>query len=54
MSDIFISYSRVDKPFVQKLHGALTQNNKETWVDWEDIPEAADWRAEIQEVSAAP
>jgi len=49
MGDAFISYSRVDKAFVQKLHEALTQNQKQVWVDWEDIPQAADWRAEIQE-----
>ena len=49
MADIFISYSRIDKPFVQKLHGVLTQQKKEIWVDWEDIPEASNWRAEIQE-----
>ena len=49
MTDVFISYSRVDKPFVQKLYEALTRQKKEIWVDWEDIPEAADWRAEIQE-----
>ena len=48
MGDVFISYSRTDKPFVQKLHDALTQHQKSLWVDWEDIPESAEWRAEIQ------
>ena len=47
--DVFISYSRKDKSFVQKLHEALTQKQKDSWVDWEDIPLTADWWLEIQE-----
>ena len=46
--DVFISYSRKDKSFVQKLHEGLTQKQKDSWVDWEDIPLTADWWAEIQ------
>ncbi len=49
MSDVFVSYSRKDKVFVQKLHEALKAQGRETWVDWEDIPLTADWWAEIQE-----
>lgn len=49
MSDLFISYSRKDKVFAQKLYQSLTQSGKSVWVDWEDIPQAADWRAEIQQ-----
>lgn len=49
MGDAFISYSRQDKSFVQKLCKALTENQQSVWVDWEDIPQAADWRTEIQE-----
>jgi WD40 repeat protein len=48
MTDIFISYSRRDKAFVRNLHDALKTANRESWVDWEDIPPTADWRAEIQ------
>jgi TIR domain/Eukaryotic translation initiation factor eIF2A len=48
MADVFISYSRKDKDFVKALHAALTQQNRETWVDWEDIPLTADWWQEIQ------
>jgi WD40 repeat protein len=48
MCDIFISYSRKDKDFVKSLHTALIQNNRDTWVDWEDIPFTADWWQEIQ------
>lgn len=47
MSDVFISYSRKDKDFVRRLHEALAKVNRETWVDWEDIPTAADWWHEI-------
>jgi hypothetical protein len=49
MVDVFISYSRRDKIFVQRLHEALVVNGRDTWVDWEDIPLTADWWAEIQE-----
>ena len=47
MTDIFLSYSRKDKDFVRKLYDALVAKNREVWVDWEDIPFASDWRAEI-------
>lgn len=46
---VFISYSRRDKEFVQKLHSGLTDAGVETWVDWEGIPLATDWWAEIEE-----
>ncbi len=49
MTDVFISYSRKDKAFVQKLHNALQAEKRDTWVDWESIPLTADWWAEIQE-----
>lgn len=48
MADIFISYSRRDKAFVQRFHQALEDNGRSTWVDWEGIPLTADWRAEIR------
>ena len=38
MTDVFISYSRKDKAFVQILNQALGESKYETWVDWEDIP----------------
>ena len=47
MSEAFISYSRKDKAFVQRLHTALTQQDRKVWVDWNDIPLTADWRQEI-------
>ncbi len=49
MTDVFISYSRTDKPFVEKLHDALTKHRKSLWLDWKDIPDSAEWRAEIQD-----
>ena len=48
MTDVFISYSRNDKEFVQVLHQALTESKYEAWVDWEDIPLTADWLEEIK------
>ena len=48
MTDVFISYSRTDADFVRRLHTALAAHQRDTWVDWEDIPLTADWWAEIQ------
>jgi WD40 repeat protein len=47
MTDVFISYSRKDKEFVRRLHEGLSKLERDTWVDWEDIPLTADWRNEI-------
>jgi WD40 repeat protein len=47
LSDVFISYSRKDRNFVLKLHDALAKLNRDTWVDWQDIPLTADFRREI-------
>jgi len=47
MNQVFISYSRTDRDFVRQLHGALDKVNRDTWVDWEDIPLTAEWREEI-------
>ncbi|NET37713.1 MAG: TIR domain-containing protein [Cyanothece sp. SIO1E1] len=46
-NDVFISYSRQDKTFVESLHQALEKTNHNVWVDWEDIPPTAEWRQEI-------
>ncbi len=45
--DLFISYSRRDKDFVQRLHQVLITDQQAVWVDWEDILPVADWRQEI-------
>ena len=47
MPDVFISYSRKDKEFVQRLDKALKDTNRDIWVDWEDIPLTADFVDEI-------
>src|SRR5215510_5952010 len=47
MPDVFISYSRKDKTFVQQLDAKFKASQRDVWVDWEDIPLAADWRSEI-------
>ena len=48
MTDVFISYSRKDKAFVQQLHNTLITQEREVWVDWADIPLTSDWWAEIK------
>jgi WD40 repeat protein len=47
MSHIFISYSRKDLDFAQKIVDALAANNLNTWVDWKSIPYGEDWEQEI-------
>lgn len=47
MADVFISYSRRDADFVRRLHSRLTEDSRNCWVDWEDIPPTAQWLAEI-------
>ncbi len=49
MTEAFISYSRRDKAFVNRLYEALSQDNRDVWIDWESIPFTADWRKEIYE-----
>ncbi len=48
MTDIFISYSRKDKVFVQRLFTALEERGLDAWVDWDDIEYAEDWWQKIQ------
>src|SRR5689334_20263211 len=47
MPDVFISYSRKNKDFVGHIHKALAAQNRDIWIDWEDIPFTADWWGEI-------
>lgn len=49
MPDVFISYSRRDKEFVERLNQALEAHGKDAWVDWQDIPASAEWLREIQD-----
>ena len=46
--DVFVSYARTDQRFVGELAAALEAAGKDVWVDWEDIPKSADWRARIE------
>lgn len=46
--DTFVSYSRRNKAFVQKLVEALEDNGHSVWIDWENIPLTADWMKEIE------
>jgi hypothetical protein len=48
LSDVFISYSRKDKEFVEKLDAYFKSQNLEVWIDWEDIPAATNWWEEIK------
>jgi len=47
MSHIFISYSRRDLDFAQKIVDALAANKLDTWIDWKSIPKGEDWEQEI-------
>src|SRR3974377_217745 len=47
MTDVFISYARANKTFVQRLHDALQGHGRKAWVDWKDIPPSAGWIEEI-------
>lgn len=46
--DLFVSYAREDRPFVLRLTAALKATGKDVWIDLEDIPKSADWRAKIE------
>ncbi len=41
--DVFISYSRKDKTFVEKLEATFHKVNRHPWIDWEDIHKGEDW-----------
>ncbi len=48
-ASVFVSYSRRNKPFVEKLVERLKETDRVIWVDWEDIPWTADWWQEIRD-----
>jgi WD40 repeat protein len=47
MSHVFISYSRRDINFAQKIVDALITHNLDTWIDWKSIPKGEAWEHEI-------
>jgi len=47
MAKVFVSYSRKDSVVARKLIDALSFIEQDVWVDWEDIPPAADWLEQI-------
>ncbi|MBT21430.1 hypothetical protein CMK17_15965 [Candidatus Poribacteria bacterium] len=47
MADVFISYSRKDIQFAQRIHHELEARDREPWVDWQDIPPTAEWLDEV-------
>ncbi len=49
MSDVFVSYSHVDRTFVRRLHEALTGLGKQVWVDDHGIPPASRWADYLKE-----
>jgi formylglycine-generating enzyme required for sulfatase activity len=48
MADVFISYSRKDSEFAQRLNMAFVGANRVVWVDWQSIPRGEAWWREIQ------
>ncbi|MBZ0278326.1 MAG: TIR domain-containing protein [Anaerolineae bacterium] len=48
MADVFISYSRRDGEFVQRLNHAFVSANRVVWIDWQSIPRGEDWWREIE------
>ena len=47
MADVFISYSRKDIEFAQRIHQELEARDREPWVDWQDIPPTSEWLDEV-------
>ena len=48
MTKLFISYSRKDRSFAERLVGKLSELQADVWIDWEDIPPSIDWWQEIE------
>jgi ankyrin repeat protein len=47
VAEIFISYSRKDRDFVEALRVRFNELGRDIWVDVEDIPPTAKWRSEV-------
>ncbi|NJN21524.1 MAG: toll/interleukin-1 receptor domain-containing protein [Leptolyngbya sp. RL_3_1] len=42
-NDVFISYSRKDKAFVETLDQTFREFHRDPWIDWDDIQKGEDW-----------
>ena len=49
LSSLFISYSRTDSAFVDRLEGDLQAHNFHTWVDRSELKGGQDWLNELEE-----
>jgi hypothetical protein len=49
VATIFISYSRRDMTFIDRLAAALAMARRDYWLDRNDIPPSAEWSKEIEE-----
>jgi hypothetical protein len=47
VAQVFVSYSRKDEDFVQKLVTALVAEKREVWLDEKDIQPTAEWQKKI-------
>jgi len=47
MAGVFVSCSRKDIEFTQRIHQELESRNQELWVDWQDIPPTSEWLDEV-------
>lgn len=47
MTDVFMSYSRTDREFAERLRTRLGEFKRTVWMDVEDIPATAKWRPEV-------
>jgi hypothetical protein len=47
-ADVFVSYSRRDREFAERVHSGLAERGKDVYTDWEDIPSwSPDYEAEL-------
>ncbi len=49
MADVFISYSRLDKEFVDQVIRRLQERRISAWIDRRDIRGGADWQVKIRD-----